>query len=124
MAQNRIDSTPLLLRRLLGKLYMSRLWRARTERKALASQTGVYPGNFVFEVVPGDRPGIEWGINYKECGVVKFFHAQAADEFTPYMCFIDFMMFPAMGITLEREGTIAQGCTHCDFRFRTPDATA
>jgi hypothetical protein len=118
MAQNRIDSTPLVLRRLVGKLYMSRLWRARTERKATASQNGLHPGNFVFEVVPGDRPGIAWGINYKECGVVKFFHAQGADEFTPYMCFIDFMMFPAMGIVLERQGTIAQGCTHCDFRFR------
>jgi hypothetical protein len=49
---------------------------------------------------------------------VKFFHEQGADEFTPYMCFIDFLMFPAMGIALEREGTIAQGCGRCDFRFR------
>jgi hypothetical protein len=118
MAQNRIESTPPALRRLLGKLYMSRLWRRRTERKALASQSGAYPGNFVFEVVPADSPGQAWGINYRECGVVKFFHAQGADEFTPYMCFIDFMLFPAMGIDLRRTGTIAQGCTHCDFRFR------
>ena len=118
MAQHHIDQTPALLRKLLGKLYMSRLWRRRTERKAQASQDGRYPGNFVFEVVPGDGQGVEWGINYRECGVVKFFHAQGADEFTPYMCFIDFLMFPAMGVTLERQGTIAHGCTHCDFRFR------
>src|SRR5687768_7112673 len=38
MAQNRVDSTPLVLRRLLGKLVMSRLWQRRTEKKALASQ--------------------------------------------------------------------------------------
>jgi hypothetical protein len=117
MAQRRVDSTPAILRRLLGRLYMSRLWRRRTERKALASQQGRYPGNFVFEVVPGDDSGSAWGINYLECGVVKFFHAQGADEFTPYMCFIDFLMFPAMGIRLERQGTLAQGCAQCDFRF-------
>jgi hypothetical protein len=117
MAQRRIDSMPALLRRLAGRLYMSRLWRRRTERKALASQRGVYPGNFVFEVVPGDDSGAEWGINYLECGLVKFLHAQGADEFTPYMCFIDFLMFPAMGIRLERQGTLAQGCAQCDFRF-------
>lgn len=119
MAQHHIEHTPALLRRLAGKLYMSRLWRRRTERKAQVSQSGRYPGNFVFEVVPGEGE-TAWGINYLECGVVKFFHAQGADEFTPYMCFIDFLMFPAMGIQLERQGTLANGCTHCDFRFRQP----
>jgi hypothetical protein len=56
MAQQRVDATPLLLRRLAGKLYMSRLWRRRTEKKALASQSGQYPGNFVFEAPMSLRP--------------------------------------------------------------------
>lgn len=116
MAQTRIESVPVVLRRLLGRLYMTRLWRERTRRKAVQSQRGDYPGNFVYEVVAGD--GFEWGIDYHECGIVKFFHAQHADEFTPYMCLIDFLMFPAMGVHLERQGTIANGCTRCDFRFR------
>jgi hypothetical protein len=34
------------------------------------------------------------------------------------MCRIDFLMFPALGITLKRSGTGAQGCDHCDFRFK------
>jgi hypothetical protein len=72
----------------------------------------------VYEVVAGERPDQAWGINYLECGVVKFFHAQGADDFAPYMCLIDFLMFPAMGVTLERQGTLANGCTHCDFRFK------
>lgn len=33
------------------------------------------------------------------------------------MCELDYLMFPALGIELKRTGTIAQGCTHCDFRF-------
>lgn len=119
MAQTQIDSFPGLARRLIGRLYMSHFWRWRTQRKALETQKYQYPGNFVYEVVEGDGQNFEWGVNYLECGVVKFFHNQQADEFTPYMCVIDFLMFPAMGVQLHRQGTIANGCTHCDFRFKS-----
>ena len=49
---------------------------------------------------------------------VKFFNDRGASELTPYMCRLDFLMFPAPGITLQRSGTRAQGCSHCDFRFK------
>jgi hypothetical protein len=116
MAQTWIDQFPRLVRKLIGRFYMTRWNRASLRKRALESQQQVYPGNFVTEIVEqGDN--FEWGVNYVECGVVKFFHAQNADEFTPYMCLIDMLMFPAMGIRFQREGTIANGCTHCDFRF-------
>jgi hypothetical protein len=118
MAQAWASQYPAFARRLIGRLYMSQLWRKRTRKKALVSQNGEYPGNFVFEVVDGDGQNYEWGINYLECGVVKFFQAQGADEFTPYMCVIDYLLFPNIGIDLQRQGTIANGCTHCDFRFK------
>ncbi|MFN8371962.1 MAG: L-2-amino-thiazoline-4-carboxylic acid hydrolase [Anaerolineae bacterium] len=118
MAQAWIDQFPALARSIIGRFYMSRWWRKRTEKKALDSQRREYAGAFVYEVLPGDGENYQWGVNYLECGVVKYFHAQSADEFTPYMCVIDFLMFPAMGIELKRQGTIANGCTHCDFRFQ------
>lgn len=118
MARNQIEQFPRAIRHLIGRIYMTRLWRRRTLKKAETSQTAPFPGNFVYEVVEGDGQNFEWGINYLECGVVKFFQAQDADEFTPYMCLIDYLIFPGMGIQLERQGTIANGCSHCDFRFR------
>lgn len=118
MAQTYVDQYPRLLRLLLGRLYMTRYWRRRTAKKATQSQQREYPGNFVYEVVAGEGADFDWGINYLECGVVKFFHQQGADELTPYMCLIDYLMFPAMGVGLQRQGTIAHGCTHCDFRFK------
>ncbi|MBZ0282878.1 MAG: L-2-amino-thiazoline-4-carboxylic acid hydrolase [Anaerolineae bacterium] len=118
MATNQIEQFPRAIRHLIGRIYMTRLWRRRTAKKAQQSQTAPYPGNFVYEVVEGDGKDFEWGVNYLECGVVKFFHSQDADEFSPYMCLIDFLIFPGMGIELERHGTIANGCSHCEFRFR------
>jgi hypothetical protein len=118
MATFSINRFPALMKKILGHLYMSRFWRTRTQKLALESQRKEFAGNFVYEVVQGNSDSYEWGINYVECAVVKFFHEQDADEFTPYMCFIDFLMFSAMGLDLERQGTIANGCTHCDFRFK------
>jgi hypothetical protein len=118
MGQKWIEQYPAFARRMIGRLLMSQFWRKRQAKKAAISQQREHAGNFVFEVVDGDGANYEWGINYVECGVVKFFHQQAADEFTPYMCVIDHLLFPAAGIELKRAGTIANGCTHCDFRFQ------
>lgn len=117
MGQNFVNSHPRFLRFLIGKLYMSNFWRKRMRKKAAISQVRQHPGNFVFEIVENEK-GFDWGVNYIECAIVKFFKQQGADEFTPYMCEIDNLMFPGMGIKLIRNGTIAQGCTHCDFRYQ------
>ena len=120
-----VNRTPQVLRRLIGKFYMSRFWRKRIAARAAVSQRGEFPGDFVTELVPaGPEAPYDFGINYRECGVVKYFAAQEADEFTPYMCVMDYLLFPAMGIGLQRTGTIAHGCTHCDFRFKAGGASA
>ncbi|MCP4426061.1 MAG: L-2-amino-thiazoline-4-carboxylic acid hydrolase [Chloroflexi bacterium] len=117
-AEFRINKFPAWLPRLGGRLFMSRFWRRRTTKRALISQQRRYPGDFVYEIVPGDGQNYEWGVNYLECAVTKYFAQQNAAEFTPHVCEVDFLMFPAMGIELKRTGTIGQGCTHCDFRFQ------
>jgi hypothetical protein len=117
IADRKVETMPRFLRNMLGKLYMSGFWRKRTKKKALISQKKEHAGNFVFEVVEGKRDEFEWGINYLECAIAKFFYQQGADEFTPYMCYVDYILFPGMGIDLKRAGTIRQGCSHCDFRF-------
>ena len=119
MALAYVESYPKLARQLIGKFYMSRLNQRRQKRRADNSQIREYPGDFVTEFVAGgSEADFAWGINYLECGVVKFFEEQDAAEFTPAMCRIDHLLFPALGIELERTGTIAQGCSHCDFRFK------
>jgi hypothetical protein len=118
MAEDWASRYPRPVRALLGRLYLSRFWRERTRRKAQASQQRHYPGEFVYEVVEPNGHEFEWGVNYLECGVVKFFKAQNAQPLTPYMCILDYLLFPSIGIDLQRTQTLAQGCTHCDFRFR------
>ena len=117
ISERKVETMPRFLRNLLGWLYMSEFWRKRTQRKALPSRQKEYAGNFVYEVMDGKPGEYEWGINYLECAIVKFFHRQGADDLTSYMCYVDYILFPGMGIDLKRTGTIGQGCSHCDFRF-------
>ena len=123
MATATIEDYPRWVKGLLGRLYMSQFWRNRTKKKAQRSQQRQFEGDFVYEVVEGDGANFDWGVNYLECGVVKYFKQQGAEEFTPYMCIIDYLLFPAMGIGLKRTGTIGQGCTHCDFRYKAGTET-
>lgn len=118
-AQHYVMRYPSWLRRLIGMLYASRWYRRRVAGFAAASQRSPYPADFVYEVVEGDGQAFDWGIDYQRCGIVHYFHAQGADELSPHMCWLDNLTYPAIGIDLVRTGTLAQGCTHCDFRFRT-----
>ncbi len=118
MGEAWVEQYPKFLRQLIGRFYMSRFQRRRSQRHALRSQEREYTADFVTKIIDGDGQDFEWGVNYLECGVVKYFAQQGAEELTPYMCQIDYLLFPAIGINLVRTGTIAQGCTHCDFRFK------
>ena len=111
-----MDSFSSWQRNLAGKLWMSRLFRGLMTRQAKVSQRRKYAGDFVYEVVSGSA-SYSWGINYQECGIVKFLHAQGEKELAKYACILDYLMFPAIGVDLVRTGNLAQGCAQCDFRF-------
>ena len=40
------------------------------------------------------------------------------EEFAPYVCMSDIALSEAMGWGLIRTQTLADGCPHCDFRFK------
>ncbi len=86
--------------------------------QAEQSQRRRYPSDFVFSVVEGTGQDFDYGIDYTECGICKFFQAQQAGELTPYMCLLDFPMSEAMGDGLVRTMTLANGDPKCDFRYK------
>jgi hypothetical protein len=53
-----------------------------------------------------------------ECAICKFFHAQGADELTPYMCLTEFAVSKALNMGLVRTTTIAEGGEKCDPRYK------
>ena len=99
-------------KRLLGRKSLDR-WR----RAAAISQERRYPEDSVFEVIEGDGHDFEFGVDYTECGIVKYLSREGAPELAPYVCWVDFCWFAAMRLRLDRTETIAQGGQRCDFRL-------
>ena len=88
-------------------------------RKAASkSQERAHPADWVFSFVEGDGEEFDWGIDFTECRIVKFFRAQGAGELAPYLCLGDFPISDAFGTGLIRNTTIAEGGDRCDFRFK------
>jgi hypothetical protein len=113
-----IERYPRFVRRLMGRYYMSKLSQRQSRQKAAVSQERRYPGDWVREHVEGDGDAFDWGVDYTECGIVKFLHSQGADELAPYLCLLDYALFGALGIELKRTQTLAEGGERCDFRFK------
>jgi hypothetical protein len=113
-----VDSYPSLLVRAVGFYEMSAFGQRKNRRAALESQKRLYPENWVFNFVEGAGQNFDWGIDYTECGIVKFFQAQSADELARYMCLADYPMSKAFGMGLVRTTTLAEGAAKCDFRFK------
>jgi hypothetical protein len=112
-----LNRIPTFLRHWMGKLPFTRWYRRRQQRSALHSQDREYPGDWVYEFVEDDGETFDLGMDFTECGIVKFFHAQGADELTPYLCNLDYVTYEAMGVGLRRTMTLAWGCEKCDFRY-------
>ena len=106
-----------LLLRFQGRQLLSRKRIAQRKQAAAISQERLYPDDWVFEILEGDGQTFEFGVDYTECGIVKYLAREGAPELAPYLCWLDYPMCKSMRVRLVRTETIAQGCERCNFRF-------
>lgn len=96
-------------------VYRERATRSRARR---------YPGDWVYRFIQGDGVEFEYGYDFYECGTQKLYHAENADEFLPFYCYLDFVTFRTTGWSFQRSMTLAEGHTKCDFRYRKGSETS
>jgi hypothetical protein len=91
-----------------------------TKRKEQArrSQARQYPGDWVWYFIEGDGAEFDYGYDFYECGPQKLYHAQGADEFLPFFCYLDFVTFRTPGWSFSRTMTLAEGHEKCNFRVK------
>lgn len=73
----RLAGYPRPLLRLFGWLQFTKPFLAGLRRQAQTSRQRTYPGDFVAEVVAGDGREFDWGIDFTECAIQKFYAARA-----------------------------------------------
>lgn len=118
----RIEQIPSWKRWLLRRLMFSRLVEWIMKRRARRRQKGQF-GDFELEYLIGDGDDFDFGVNYLKCGNYRFALKHGGEEFAPYICMSDIALSEGMGWGLKRTQTLADGCDHCDFRFKRGAAT-
>jgi len=101
-----------------GLLEVSTLSLESLKAGAAQSQQRRYANDWVYTAVRGNGDDFDFGVDYTECGIVKFYQAQGAPELTPYLCQLDFPMSAASGSGLARTMTLGNGDAVCDFRYK------
>lgn len=84
---------------------------------AKKSQLKQYPEDWVFEFIEGDGETFDYGVNYLECGVYKFFKKQNSENLMPLICVSDDINAKCSGYGLNRPESIGNGDPMCIFRY-------
>jgi hypothetical protein len=116
--ESRLRSTSRLKLRLWGWMAFTGISKRAMKAQAETSQERRYPGDFGYAWVEGDGVEFDYGLDFTECAVLKFYRAQGAAELTPYLCLSDFPYSQATGTGLVRTTTLAEGADCCDFRYK------
>ncbi len=110
---------PKVVLRFAGMLKMSTSTRKKIRQAALWSSSRRYADDWVYDFVEGGpEKDFDFGVDYSECGIEKFYKVQGAAEFTPYICLFDYVTSECLGMGMRRTTTIAEGAAICDFRFK------
>jgi hypothetical protein len=62
--------------------------------------------------------GLGYGIDILECGICKLFKKHHYEKYASILCEVDEITSGIAGLKLVRKGTIANGASKCDFRFK------
>lgn len=113
-----------LMKFLTAKLIFSSIIKNSYKKKINLMTQRAYPENWKMEFVEGDGEEFNWGVNFYECAVQKFFNKHGGEELLPYICMTDYAPFNVLkNVEFKRTQTIAGGAPFCDFRFRKGGST-
>ena len=107
------EKIPTEQERLFSQEYRKYLrdWAEWTQKRELSA-------NWVAHFIPGNGRDFDYGVDYVECGLVKYCRSQGAPEVASYICPTDFSRSRTYGTGLQRTKTIARGDGLCNFRFK------
>ncbi len=114
---------PKVLIHFYGWYRFTSIFKNKSRKFAIETQKREHPNNFVLTYVEGDGKDFDYGYDYSECAILKFFEAQGASELVPYICATDIPVSKALNLGLKRTTTLALGGEKCDFRFKRGQET-
>ena len=105
------DNIPKAFKKLLGRLYLSRIIRPLLKRVGRSASHNGWPT----QVIDGKKSDdFNMKICTRDCQMVNFMKSVGEDDLIPYCSFADFTNAESMGYGLKQTTTIDSGvCTFC-----------
>ncbi len=110
-------SLPRFLAHYGGKLFFN-IYFKRLLKQSKGAQEREHSYNWVFDVFKGDGIEYDFGVDYHECFICRFFKEQGEEELIPYMCALDYIISDTFDWGLVRTQTIYNGDNVCNFRYK------
>ena len=85
---------------------------------ANAANAAENPGSFETKTMIPPEEGYDFSYHNLVCPLSAFAKAHGYEEYMPYLCNMDYVMFGALGVPLYREHTCFEDGDYCDFKLK------
>ncbi len=85
---------------------------------ANAANAAENPGSFETKTMIPPEEGYDFSYHNLVCPLSVFAKAHGYEEYMPYLCNMDYVMFGALGVPLYREHTCFEDGDYCDFKLK------
>lgn len=103
--------------RFFWRMMFTKWFKKQMQKSAAISQQRKFKDDFVYTFVAGDGKNFNFGFDFTECAICKFFQQENASEFVPIMCELDYVISDFVKVKLNRTTTLANRGSCCDFRY-------
>ncbi len=77
-----------------------------------------YPENWKYDFVEGNGRDFDFGVNFTECAIKKYFVFQGVGELLKYVCAMDYAWSDVFGMGVSRPKSIINGDNKCVLRWK------
>ncbi|MDO4538970.1 MAG: L-2-amino-thiazoline-4-carboxylic acid hydrolase [Coriobacteriales bacterium] len=101
--------------RLAHSLFTSAFQKKDRKNAANAAQN---PGSFETQTMVPPEEGFDFSYHNLVCPLANFARAHGYEEYMPYLCNLDYVLFGMLGVPLFREHTCFEDGDYCDFKVK------
>jgi len=112
---------PGVIRSIMGKIYnnprkLNKMMLKKDSKNALNAAEN--PGSFETETQIPPEEGYDFSYHNLVCPLSDFARKYGYEEYMPYLCNLDYVMFGVIGVPLYREHTCFEDGDYCDFKLK------
>ena len=119
--ERKFRGMPAIVKTILHRSYsnvnsLNRKFRKKDAQNA--ANAAENPGSFETKTMIPPEPGYDFSYHNLVCPLSNFAKTYGYEEYMPYLCNLDYVMFGAFDVPLFREHTCFEDGDYCDFKLR------